>query len=479
MLDPVHERPVPSPIRTSAGPLLLAALMVTAGFAGCLGGGPAGSAQPDSTDGTASSNASASTEVGHANQTPPTVIAVPDTGINPYHDVFQGSPTFADVPGFPDDAEALALSRDAQDYTAAFDADLEEWQSIEREELVWFPGTRLAAISFGAHVDGPVPEVGPVGDDVDNPPARIIDGDGHGTLTSHSVLAAGENVVVVQIQTPDDENLTEALLWAADQDWIDLVSVSWGTWLFEYPQGEILMGLASAYRAAFDSGKLVFNGIGNTPKPHQDQETSAPPFVIGVGGSQNATHGESEIAAKFPDIVAPFVQRRAWIETFDDQITVSGTSLSGPYAAGSVGQALYEVRRSVNATSTGAGPLVERQGPGALEDGTLTKEELWRAINASAVQWGAEEWRPLADDPRPIGGDLGHGIPVASAAVQMGWGQVTPEVTDRIADILLGEAGPRDKVPGTAATMDAMDAIARMIWNSLLGEEASVEALER
>src|SRR5688572_20198135 len=83
------------------------------------------------------------------------VVAVVDTGINPYHYQFRDdSPRFQQhpstyIPGFPVNAEALHLTFDAEDYEAAVLADCAEWAKVERGRLYWVPGTRIVgAVSF-------------------------------------------------------------------------------------------------------------------------------------------------------------------------------------------------------------------------------------------------------------------------------------------------------------------------------------------
>lgn len=439
--------------------LLAAAVLLSAGLAGCLGDGTPGEEATRAAD-----TASAASD----EAAPPTVIAVPDTGINPYHEVFQGGPTFADVPGFPEDARTVELTRNASSYDQALAADEAVWDDVERDQLVHFPGTRLAAISFGAEVNGSMPSLGPIDDDVHDPPAPILDVDGHGTLVSHAALAASPHSVIVMVQTPDDEGLTEVMPWIAEQGWIDLVTVSWGTWTFEYAQGEARMDLPPAYREAYEAGKLVFNGAGNEPVPHHVTEQPGPPFVVAVGGSEEDTRGESEIAAKLPDVVAPFTQSdRAEAQTLDGYTTASGTSLSSPLAAGSVAEALWLARDRTDADLARESPALARaDAGGAFEDGELTKEELWAATNASAVQWGADDWKPRAG----VSG-AGYGLPVAHPGVQMGWGQVTPAVSEPIADLLVGDGQPTEKAPGTAAIMRASDDAARELWGSPAGED--------
>ena len=86
------------------------------------------------------------------------VIALVDSGINPYHQDFR-APEFVHHPakyieGYPKEAEAFDLALDVADskgYEAARKADDEEWVLTKAAELRWFPGTRIiGGISMGA-----------------------------------------------------------------------------------------------------------------------------------------------------------------------------------------------------------------------------------------------------------------------------------------------------------------------------------------
>ncbi|HVM45226.1 MAG TPA: S8/S53 family peptidase, partial [Candidatus Thermoplasmatota archaeon] len=344
---------------------------------------------------------------------PPVVVAVIDTGINPYHLNFRGGPGFASVPGFPADALVLDLAFDAEDYERALEADAEEWSRVGPGALVRFPGTRLAGISLGKDpvsarlvLEGSYP-----------PSAHyLLDDRGHGTAVADSVLAAAPDAHVLMVQVEDDERIADAMLWIAQQPWIDIVSVSAATWVEEYAQGEASMGLPPAYKAAHDAGKLIFNGAGNEPVPHFSGEHSGPSFVVAVGGAQNATRGETRIAARFPDIVSDFEQERAMPHTLDETDDVGGTSFSTPYAAGAAAQALWLAR------AAGASP---------------TADALRAAVEAVALAWGPTDWRPRLE-PREI--LLSN--PVLVPAAQMGWGYFGPELSQAAADVLLGAEAP-------------------------------------
>ncbi|MGH2691778.1 MAG: hypothetical protein ACRDHM_04675, partial [Actinomycetota bacterium] len=118
---------------------------------------------------------------------PTAVVAFVDTGINPYHVAYRDTSGLAYqhpstyIPGYPADAQALNLTLDAESYSAAVKADCEEWKKVERGKLYWIPGTKIVgAISF--ELEHP-PSCSPVG-------TYILDGNGHGTMTSSRGAAA-------------------------------------------------------------------------------------------------------------------------------------------------------------------------------------------------------------------------------------------------------------------------------------------------
>jgi hypothetical protein len=90
----------------------------------------------------------------HSPENPPTaVVALIDRGINPYHEAFRDDSPLAHVhpstyiEGFPEDAEALNLTLEADSYAAALEADREVWANVSDGELYWIPGTRIVARS--------------------------------------------------------------------------------------------------------------------------------------------------------------------------------------------------------------------------------------------------------------------------------------------------------------------------------------------
>lgn len=309
-------------------------------------------------------------------------------------------------------------------------ADQAAWEGIQAGELVWFPGTRVAAVSLAPDHAGSVP--GPV-----------LDDDGHGTLVGHTAIEAAPHAVLLMVEIDDDEQLVDAMGWLTDQAWVDVVSVSWGTNPHEPAEGEVLMGLPAAYRQAHASGHLILNAAGNMPVPHLAGEHHGPPFVVAVGGAQNETRGESVLASKLPDVVSDFqTAGRADHTSTTEARTAAGTSLATPRVAGTVAEALW---------------LVRDAGQEA------TAAELRSALNRTAVLWDATSYQ--ADPPEEPGDLVGASTPVLAPPVQQGWGYVGPEIAPTMAAWILGDEDVPEKGPEVQATMQANLAARQALWN--------------
>lgn len=416
----------------TARPLLAILLAAVTLAAGCLAPGGEDGAAPASSD-----------DSGAARATPPVVVAVIDNGITPYHAAFRawdGGPSFADVPGFPADAARIPLTLDAGGFEAALEADEAAWSAIPQETLVVFEGTRVAGAWFAKPDEASLPIVG--------------DG-GHGTPVADAVLEASPHALVVMLQIYDDEDIVPAMLWAAKQPWIDVVSVSWGKYVPEYVE-EPDMGLADAYREAARAGKILVNSAGNEPTLHWTDEHNGPPFVIAVGGARNESNGETSTTSRFPDVVADYVQTLAVAHSMDEDRDIAGTSFSCPTVAGTLAEALWLVRDAVGATTGGTTPegaLASAKGGGALEDGALTADEVRHGMAHRAETWDATEWSPAP-----------FSNPILLPAAQMGWGFVAPAHAPDIAEFLLGELDLPEKPPETVAFMQARAEARRAAW---------------
>ncbi len=85
-------------------------------------------------------------------KSPHIVVALFDTGINPYHEIYR-RPNMNIHPsrvidGFPEDAIALNLTF-TNSYQENLKRDQKIWSNLSKEVLYWIPGTNIFTISFG------------------------------------------------------------------------------------------------------------------------------------------------------------------------------------------------------------------------------------------------------------------------------------------------------------------------------------------
>ena len=315
------------------------------------------------------------------------VIAVVDTGINPYHEFFR-APALSVHPskwlsGFPRTAETVRLTLDAPDHAAANQADAAKFDDLDLstynagrgtfdEHLYTFPGTRVVGgISFGEYADAPI---------LTPATARPVrDDHGHGT---HSAgLAAGANldrsdgnVLIVAVEVGKG-TFDEGIRWAARQPWIDALSISLGV-VANVP----LAGVAEMTREAYDSGKPVFvaagNGVTSTGLAPDKCSTytsgyTGPHWVTRIGAAEPGDGSPTWWHCVPVDAIA-----RTSVESPDHDVLRGGTSATGtsaatPNTAGAFAHLLLAARR-VGANVTRAKVLdylLRSAAPVALKPG--------------------------------------------------------------------------------------------------------------
>lgn len=263
------------------------------------------------------------------------VVAVVDSGINPYHETFQRPGADLPLDSFVNEADGQAprtvdLS-DSGTYDDRVDADASIYAGIAPQELVHFEGTNVLGISFAS--EGPEP---------------ILDPAGHGTATSSTVLAAHPDAIIVQVQTTGG-TLANAIGWAAEQPWIDVLSVSWGA-AGNAPVGD---GSIPAHtRGAYDDGKVIVNSAGNDPSPLPTDATDGPWWVLAVTGSQEGGQSKEILSSNiYPDYVSNYTVTAAAHDSVDGQTRIGGTSFSAPTVAGTVAGIVHELRKDAGHTT--------------------------------------------------------------------------------------------------------------------------------
>jgi subtilisin family serine protease len=361
----------------------------------------------------------------------PSVVAVIDSGISPFHEAFRATPGGVRVDDYLDVAPGVAL----------FNASSK--LSYEPGKLYAFSGTRVFAISLANTSEGP-----PIMDEAD-----------HGTGTASLVAREDPNALIVMVQihgdgcpSPPDNcpiypPLAEALEWVAQQPWIDIVSMSLAP-LANTPSSashpEVARFLAAS-QLAHRNGKIVIAASGNQAFPPAMQHYGGPPWVINVGGFIPQARGESAVSAKGVDVVANYTEVVAKAATRNETRADAGTSFAAPIVAGVLARALYEVRSSLHhrqGIMDDHALAVKDESSGAPL--RLTSKDFWDALNATAVEFAPTDWDSGQVISNGTSWIVDPNLPIIVPAAQMGWGYVHGGLAPAITEWVLS---PDHKLP--------------------------------
>ena len=327
---------------------------------------------------------------------PQTVVALIDTGINPYSPAFRDTSSLARrhpstyIPGYPKDAIALKLTLGVP-YDEAIERDEEVWKSVRPNKLYWFPGTRIAgAISLG---DGGTScpsaiQVPPVAAFVQEDCAEhnILDDHGHGTMTASRAAGAPSSLAPTSRIVSIEGLGGRSVEWAADQGWIDVQSNSWLS-LVPPPAPSSTTEAFSAAAARMLTLAASGNGTaylaGGAPTPTYLLST-APPGVVLVGGHDNGkmTAWSGSPPHVVADAYAGMTGIARSVEAMRPDPIACCTSAASPYAAGGAVALIAEARRLLRSDFTGVRDGLVACGTagvvakGPLADGAFTLEEL-------------------------------------------------------------------------------------------------------
>lgn len=366
---------------------------------------------------------------------PDVVVAVIDTGIDPYHAHFQGEGlNDAQLSRFVDTLTDESPRRvQLSTGEGALEADAALWADIAVGELVYFEGTRVLGISFGHSADQ----------------LPVYDEGGHGTGTSGAVLNAFPEGIVVMVEGTGD---ADGEAWAASQPWIDILSESYGP-PGSVPKAGTVFGLTTseANKLAWDNGKLPVGAADNTPSLAPNDETAGPPWVIGVAGDDPDAQCREHRSGTFPDVTADFTQDLPEAGTGDGYRSMSGTSFATPTTAGTLAAVLGHVRAAWADTDGITGGALATSPDGAAIANTDVRDALYRA----AAYFGTEAC-------------VGTATPVNPAApwLQMGWGHVGPDAVEPAALHLLGEEELPEKPAEAVLFQDAVMAYREALWST-------------
>ena len=342
------------------------------------------------------------------------VIAVVDTGINPYHAAYR-RPEYAVHPstyieGFPADTPALGLDLAEPDYvTARGGDDGPVWSQVAEKKLYWIPGTNIVGAYSVADYEGAPPG--------ELPSRPVIDDDGHGSGTT-SVAAGGgvsslrapfgsnPEALIVSLEGLGDEGVK----WASEQPWIDFISGSYGDPAAipcndQVDDMGVWCGREYRYTAPFvlrDSRTACFsagNGLTRTgvlaDRYSSLRPTSGPSWVITVGAVSPRNEQDYGWHSVPVDISSYGLHWPAAdpFSTAGEQ-SFGGTSNATPVTCGVFSKALLETRKRLGDAAEGIhttpdGETVAAVGPpnragGLIADGVLTRTELERAVFTTA-----------------------------------------------------------------------------------------------
>lgn len=410
------------------------------------------------------------------------VIAVVDTGINPYHVAYR-RPEYAVHPskyieGFPADTPALGLSFGASDYVAARGADDGPvWSQVSERKLYWIPGTNVIGAYSQYDYEGEPPG--------GLPHRPVIDDDGHGTGTTSVAGGAGMSAVtrapfgsnpdalIVIVEGLGDE----AVKWASEQPWIDFISGSYGdptavpyNDLFPVVPEELSgreyrhtapFVLRDGRTACFSAGNgLTRTGVA-TDRYSSLRPTSGPSWVVTVG-AVSPRNGQDYGWHSIPVDVSSYGNHWPAADpfSFTGEMTFSGTSNATPVTCGVFSAALLEARRKLGDAVEGIhttedGKNVPAEGPRIrrsplLADGVLARTELQDAVFKTALpeQFDAVRWTydPIVVPHNPL------------YYTQEGYGIANVSSSLRAKDVILGRAAMpnRADVDAWIATEDAV-----------------------
>jgi hypothetical protein len=347
---------------------------------------------------------------------PQVVIALIDTGINPYSPAFRDHSPLAYkhpstyIPGYPADVPALRITLD-KPYNVAIKKDANLWDSVEDNQLYWIPGTRIiGAMSVGpggTHCPGLV-QLPIVADEIPGPcvERKILDDHGHGTMTAsraagypHS-LAPNARIVELEGLTPT------SLTWEANQGWIDVSSNSWSSTV-PHPIGDALpesiFGPAIVPAAKYISSRVLTlfasgngaGGVAGATPTNTYMESTIPAGIVAVGGHDNghitawAGNPAHVVADDYGGFRAPKDSEAAMSP---DPIACC-TSAAAPYAAGGAAAIILQARRILGDHRTGIHNGVVARGKrgvvksGPLADGVFTLQELKTVLFHTAEQY--------------------------------------------------------------------------------------------
>jgi subtilisin family serine protease len=373
--------------------------------------------------------------------TPPwVVVAVVDTGINPYHEDFR-----TEDPGVEEAVQELRGPNGLGPihlrltFTGTFEANREAdrdlWAGLSHGTLYWFEGTRI--LGYSTSVDRTLFS--------NTSETMILDDFGHGTPIASVILTAAPSALILAVETdgfdleePTASPPVEGLNALERLSWVDVINLSMGLVGGGFKPSELEAAAATERLTA--RGTSVVASAGNDPHHPITSPFAGPPWVIAVSGTMPDHSGREPYYAQTTDVVATATQ---WAASHNHTTAYEenfGTSFAAPVVAGVLAHALHLLR---------------------AEGHDVAATDLRPFLNQTATYWGPQDWRL-----NTTGGIGGLSAPILLPWQQMGWGYVGPEHAAAIAQAYLGTLPPPPKPPEAVAYMEAQQDAREAYWSS-------------
>jgi hypothetical protein len=395
-----------------------------------------------------------------------TVVAVLDSGINPYHDFFYaGSPLYPNghpsavtqevLDAFGVKPENVVTLTRTGNLVNDLAADAAFWSRVTRGETYHFRGTNIIARSFAGAADV-----------VLKPDTSKS---AHGVGTGGSVLAANPDAVLLFLEQASQLGSAESHAFAFQHPAIDAVSTSYGVSIPQtgFPLPEY-RAFEHTYEGVVTNGKLHFSSGGNGPGMTPLRAGAGPWWSIGVSGiEEGSSEGDTLLSGHFPDFVSDFTQTLPYCMDCEAGLSeVGGTSFSTPRAAGVASKVILEARR----LRSHAGGITAVNGVPVMVAGAGNPIDNWqlrRALEQAA-------WIPDSTAYDPVAGvnDLA-GLPINPAApwLQVGWGDLTSSAARGVVAAALSELGlgsaARAKPTGFCEFQTTIIRERQLYWNNI------------
>jgi hypothetical protein len=383
------------------------------------------------------------------------VVAVIDSGINPYHEYFhargslyRGSQPSSVTPAVLKEfgigkGQIIKITRTGN-FAADFAKDKKKFDRIKKGQPYWFKGTNIIGISFLDDGERLRPDGG---------------ASSHGIGTAAAVLTANPEAIVV----PVEDTSAESERWAFTHPAIDIVSTSYGP-VTSVPT---LTNLTASYKGVVDNGKAHFGASANDPTYSTFDQTSGPWWTIGIAGfEEGASNGRQLSSGQIPDFVGDFTQDLPYCRSCEKGLeSVGGTSFATPRSAGTFSKILLEARRAAGHK----GGIVKKGKKVLMVAGSrsFTVWQLRRALEIGA-------YYPGTADYGTEGGPDPTSVPVNDVApwVQTGWGLISPGreykvIKETLANLKVKGKATRTKPQEACDFMTANMEVRHGYWDQL------------